>query len=190
MSERLDLAPLDGEHLSRVQLMADGDPTWDLSDNDCAALKSLIAAAREREALRGRVAELDAAVDRGMDVADGLSLDAALTESRVEQLSIWQKQQMERCQEIGKRHVLQNWEQFAPAAICQSLSRELAVSESRCAELTAQLTESQKDTERLDWLTEEVVNIIDLDDGRIIDVRGLSVRKAIDAARAQQGGEA
>lgn len=39
-----------------------------------------------------------------------------------------------------------------------------------------------RDKARIDWLNEQVVNIIDLDDGRIIDARGNDVRPAIDAA--------
>ncbi len=30
------------EQLSRVQLMASGDPTWDLSENDMAALNAVL----------------------------------------------------------------------------------------------------------------------------------------------------
>jgi hypothetical protein len=47
------------------------------------------------------------------------------------------------------------------------------------------LEESTKDTERLDFLTEEQVDTIYLDDGRIIDIGGSGlpwdVRVAIDA---------
>ena len=35
------------------------------------------------------------------------------------------------------------------------------------------------DVEVLDWLEEQVVDVIYLDDGRIIDVKGLSVRAAL-----------
>jgi len=35
------------------------------------------------------------------------------------------------------------------------------------------------DAELLDWLQEQIVDVIYLDDGRIIDVRGLDVREAI-----------
>jgi hypothetical protein len=38
------------------------------------------------------------------------------------------------------------------------------------------------DTQRLDWLQEQIVDTIYLDDGTLIDVRGLSVREAIDRA--------
>lgn len=41
-----------------------------------------------------------------------------------------------------------------------------------------------EDKARIDWLQERVVDTIYLDDGNIIDVRGLDVRKAIDAKRA------
>lgn len=34
----------------------------------------------------------------------------------------------------------------------------------------------------LDWLEEQIVDTIYLDDGRLIDVRGNSVRKAIETA--------
>jgi hypothetical protein len=47
--------------LSRVEGMASGDPTWDLSPNDQAALKSLLVV-RNRQALR--ISELDAEVRR------------------------------------------------------------------------------------------------------------------------------
>lgn len=40
-----------------------------------------------------------------------------------------------------------------------------------------------QDSERLDWMNTQIVDVIYLDDGRIIDVRGNDVRKAIDAAR-------
>ena len=36
------------EQLSRVRMMAEGNDTWDLSENDCAALKMVL---RERDAL-------------------------------------------------------------------------------------------------------------------------------------------
>ncbi len=48
---------------------------------------------------------------------------------------------------------------------------------------TAVTRELRADKERLDWLQAEVTDTIYLDDGRIIDVRGLSVRAAIDDAR-------
>ena len=38
------------------------------------------------------------------------------------------------------------------------------------------------DKEILDWLNEQIVSEIYLDDGRLIDVRGLDVRKAIQAS--------
>lgn len=40
------------------------------------------------------------------------------------------------------------------------------------------------DAARMTWLQEQIVDVIYLDDGRIIDVRGNSVRNAIDKARA------
>lgn len=39
------------------------------------------------------------------------------------------------------------------------------------------------DTALLDWLNEQVVDAIYLDDGRLIDVRGGNVRKALKVAR-------
>lgn len=36
------------EQLSRIELMAEGDPTWDLSDNDTAALKAVLDRLKER----------------------------------------------------------------------------------------------------------------------------------------------
>lgn len=38
------------------------------------------------------------------------------------------------------------------------------------------------DQQRIDWLQEQTADVIYMDDGRIIDVRGLDVRKAIDRA--------
>lgn len=46
------------------------------------------------------------------------------------------------------------------------------------------------DTEILDYLQEEIVDTIYLDDGRIIDVRGLDVRAAIVAAADREQAEA
>lgn len=42
------------------------------------------------------------------------------------------------------------------------------------------------DKEILDWLQEQIVDVIYLDDGRIIDVRGLNVRKAVEARASEQ----
>lgn len=44
----------------------------------------------------------------------------------------------------------------------------------------------REDTKRMNWLESQVVDVIHLDDGRIIDVRGNSVRDAIDKAIAEQ----
>jgi hypothetical protein len=41
------------------------------------------------------------------------------------------------------------------------------------------------DSRRLDWLQEQLVDTIYLDDGRIVDVRGGDLRKAIDEAQSQ-----
>lgn len=38
------------------------------------------------------------------------------------------------------------------------------------------------DRNRLDWLQSRIVDTIYLDDGKIVDVRGLCVREAIDSA--------
>lgn len=49
------------DQLSRVKLMASGEPTWDLSPNDCAALSAVLA----NFSLRAeRIAELDAEILR------------------------------------------------------------------------------------------------------------------------------
>jgi hypothetical protein len=42
--------------------------------------------------------------------------------------------------------------------------------------------DNNTDASRLDWLQSRVVDTIYLDDGKSVDVRGLDVRKAIDAA--------
>lgn len=66
-------------------------------------------------------------------------------------------------------------------AIDRAINLLLATSLTRFAE-TARPEGEPMDKVRLDWLEEQVVNVIHLDDGRIIDVRGNSTRKAIDAA--------
>lgn len=45
----------------------------------------------------------------------------------------------------------------------------------------------ERDTARMDWLEAQIVDVIHLDDFRIIDVRGHSVRDAIDKAMAAVG---
>ena len=35
------------DKIARLELMADGDPTWDLSDNDRAAIRALLESYRE-----------------------------------------------------------------------------------------------------------------------------------------------
>jgi len=45
------------DQLSRVRLMAKGDPTWDLSPNDCKALTAVLAKLAASEASRERLAE-------------------------------------------------------------------------------------------------------------------------------------
>jgi hypothetical protein len=47
-------------------------------------------------------------------------------------------------------------------------------------ELRQQLADVVRDKERLDYLNNEITDFIYLDDGRVIDVRGWDVRKAID----------
>jgi hypothetical protein len=46
----------------------------------------------------------------------------------------------------------------------------------------AQKKKNAEDAVRIDWLQEQIVDVIYLDDGRIIDVRGLNLRKALDGA--------
>ena len=53
-------------------------------------------------------------------------------------------------------------------------------------QVDAQLAAAKRDSERLEWLQEQIVDTIYLDDGRIVDVRGNSVRGAIDAAMAKE----
>lgn len=44
------------------------------------------------------------------------------------------------------------------------------------------------DTQLLDWLEEQIVDVIILDDGRMIDVRGNSVRRAVaDTIKKREG---
>ena len=54
-------------------------------------------------------------------------------------------------------------------------------------EARAEATRWRDDAALLDYLQEEVVDTIYLDDGKIIDVRGGSVRKAIQADRQARG---
>ena len=46
---------MNAEQLLRIELMATGDPTWDLSENDIEAIKAILA---ERAALRESLAAL------------------------------------------------------------------------------------------------------------------------------------
>jgi hypothetical protein len=57
MSESFD------EQISRVRQMADGDPTWDLSQKDIAALKALL---QDYDRQCRRIQELDDAMRRSM----------------------------------------------------------------------------------------------------------------------------
>lgn len=45
-----------------------------------------------------------------------------------------------------------------------------------------EIRQLRADKQRLDWLQGRMVDVIYLDDGKIVDVRGNSVRAAIDAA--------
>ena len=49
MSESFD------DQLSRIELMASGDPTWDLSPNDCGALNAVL---DDRQGLKSVITEL------------------------------------------------------------------------------------------------------------------------------------
>jgi hypothetical protein len=63
-----------------------------------------------------------------------------------------------------------------------SILRDADAVESR---LAANVADSARDAERLNWLQEELVDTIYLDDGRVIDISGRrTVREAIDAAIA------
>lgn len=46
---------------------------------------------------------------------------------------------------------------------------------------------ARRDSKRLDWLQEHLVDTIYLDDGKIIDVRGGDVRRSIDNAMRAHG---
>ena len=54
------------EMFSRVRLMADGDPQWDLSDNDTAALRHVLAEAEAREATQPTAAEVIEACEKAL----------------------------------------------------------------------------------------------------------------------------
>lgn len=60
------------EQLARVEMMASGDPTWDLSDNDLADLTALLS---EREELLERVARAEEALRCADNLAE--AVDAA-----------------------------------------------------------------------------------------------------------------
>jgi hypothetical protein len=51
------------DKISRLELMADGDPTWDLSENDRAAIRSLLESYRQcvGESLRNFAAQKEVA---------------------------------------------------------------------------------------------------------------------------------
>ena len=54
------------EMFDRVRLMARPDTDWDLSDNDTAALRHVLAAAEAREAAQPTAAEVIAAAERAL----------------------------------------------------------------------------------------------------------------------------
>ena len=60
---------------------------------------------------------------------------------------------------------------------------------SRIANVLGFTEELVKDSARLDWLNEQIVDVIYLDDGSMIDARGNCVRTAIDAAMAKEKGQ-
>lgn len=66
---------LSAEMFSRVRMMAGGDPQWDLSDNDTAALRHVLAAAEAREAAQPTAAEVIEALNRCFDTIKHLSAD-------------------------------------------------------------------------------------------------------------------
>lgn len=59
----------------------------------------------------------------------------------------------------------------------------------RAVAAEAKLAEAEKDTARINILQEEITDTIYLDDGRIIDVKGQDVRKAIDKFAAMNAGK-
>jgi hypothetical protein len=71
------------EMLDRVFLMSTGDDTWDLSDNDCAALEVVM---KDRAALLAALKEMLAAADYSVatddDVAAMLRYGAAVTAAK------------------------------------------------------------------------------------------------------------
>lgn len=66
---------------------------------------------------------------------------------------------------------------FGPDVVC-ALITGLRTQEALVRELV-------DDKKRIDWLEDQVVECVYLDDGTLIDVAGHSVRKAIDAALAK-----
>lgn len=80
----------ENEMLSRVRLMAAGDHTWDLSDNDCTALKYVLGQAacyRECSAERDRLrAEVSAAQNRALIAEAGDARARKLLELRDESI--------------------------------------------------------------------------------------------------------
>jgi hypothetical protein len=64
---------------------------------------------------------------------------------------------------------------------------EKAAKAEQIAGLQQQLAAAKRDGELLDYLNEQVVDTIYLDDGTLIDVQGEDVRRKIDAARQKEG---
>lgn len=76
-----------------------------------------------------------------------------------------------------------DYKQFA-----EDLAQELSCVRGELEEATAG-TFGARDKARLDWLQGRIVDTIYLDDGKIVDVRGLDLRKAIDAAAVRWPGK-
>ena len=67
---------MNAEQLLRIELMATGDPTWDLSENDIEAIKAILA---ERTALREALSALIAGLEDTNDyLVQDLSVNALL----------------------------------------------------------------------------------------------------------------
>jgi hypothetical protein len=64
-------------------------------------------------------------------------------------------------------------------------SARAALSNATVQQVAEEIRELRADKGLLDWLEEQIVDVIYLDDGRMVDVRGNSVRKAI-AARSKE----
>lgn len=83
------------------------------------------------------------------------------------------------------RQIIERDEQRGHTSGLENARREIEWS-ARLERSAVKAKSPQPDTERLDWLQEELVDTIYMDDGRLIDVGGQhqgSLRKAIDARR-------